>query len=242
MNYENMLTLKSRMGNYDAGSLLDIATGRGDFLKFALVSFRTWQSAAGIDIDPDQLHAAAKEFANSSVILILGSALSMPFTDHCFDTITMSNALHHIEALQSLFNETNRVCKSKGLIFINEMLNENLSDTQETYMQYHRFIANVDNQLGSYHREPYTLKELLALLKPDVFQILEYFIHSEVIGNAMNTVEIEAISGRLKSKVAQLRGTDYYYFFENKAEEIINRFNKTGIQRPRHVTFILRAL
>ena len=63
MNYENMLTLKSRIGNYDAGSLLDIAVGRGDFLKFALGSFRSWQSAAGIDIDPESLQIADKEFS-----------------------------------------------------------------------------------------------------------------------------------------------------------------------------------
>ena len=59
MNYDNMLyRSKSRLGSYDAGSLLDIAVGRGDFLKFALGSFRTWQRAAGIDIDPEALQIA----------------------------------------------------------------------------------------------------------------------------------------------------------------------------------------
>ena len=165
MNYDNMHTLKKRLGNYDAGSLLDIAVGRGDFLKFALSSFRTWKSAAGIDIDPDSLQIAHQSLENSSVILVNGSALAMPFLTEYFDTITMSNALHHIEDLESLFTETIRVCKSNGLIVINEMLNENHSRLQEPYMLYHRFIAEVDNQLGRYHREPFTLKELLAMVK-----------------------------------------------------------------------------
>jgi ubiquinone/menaquinone biosynthesis C-methylase UbiE len=241
MNYENMLTLKSRIGNYDAGSLLDVAVGRGEFLKFALGSFRSWRIATGIDVDPESLILANKEFSDSPVVLILGSALAMPFTNHYFDTVTMSNTLHHIGELPSLFIETARVCKSQGLLVVNEMLNENVSENQETYMLYHRFIAHADNQLGFYHREPYSLKELLSVIKTDDFKLLDYFVHSEITGDMMNTDEIEAMSERLKKKVALLRDTDYYYFYENKAMEIINRFKKTGIHRPRHVTFMMQA-
>ncbi len=103
MNYDNMLTLKKRLGSYDAGSLLDIAVGRGDFLKFALSSFHTWKRAAGIDIDPETLQIADESLGNSSVILVNGSALAMPFISGYFDTITISNALHHIEDHKTLF-------------------------------------------------------------------------------------------------------------------------------------------
>jgi len=240
MNYENMLTLKSRIGNFDAGSLLDVAVGRGEFLKFALGSFSTWKSAAGIDTDQESIRIAVKEFTGTPVILLLGSALAMPFTDNYFDTVTMSNALHHIETLESLFVEIGRVCKSHGLIIINEMLNESHSDMRETYMLYHRYIAEVDNQLGRYHREPYNMKELLAIIKSGGFQIKDYFIHSEITGDTMNSTEIEAMSERLKKKVALLHGSDFYYFYENKANEVISRLNKNGVQRPKHITFFLQ--
>lgn len=240
MNYENMLTLRSKISSFDAGSLLDVAVGRGEFLKFAMGAFRTWQSAAGIDFDPELLNTARKEFAGSPVILIFSSALTMPFIDHCFDTITMSNAMHHIEALQPLFAEFNRVCKSQGLIIVNEMLNEGFSEMQETYMLYHRLIAEMDNQLGQYHREPYTLKETTGLIKASGLLLQDQFVHTENTGDAMNANEIQAMSERLKNKVALLRGTDYYYFYGNKARDVISRFNKTGIHRPKHVTYILK--
>jgi ubiquinone/menaquinone biosynthesis C-methylase UbiE len=242
MNYENMHMLKQRLGIYNAGALLDVAVGRGDFLKFALASFHSWNSAVGIDIDPDMLGQAIITFQNTPVVLLHGSALSMPFTNHYFDTVTMSNALHHIENLQSLFDESARVCKSHGLLFINEMINESASDIQETYMLYHRFIADIDNQQGRYHRETYTLKELLSIIKSNGFQLMDYFIHEEVTGNIMNSADIETLSDRLRKKVASLKGTDYYYFYSNKAEDIINRFKKTGIHQPRHVTFIMQEL
>jgi ubiquinone/menaquinone biosynthesis C-methylase UbiE len=133
MNYENMLSLKSKIGKYDAGSLLDLAVGRGEFLKFALSSFRSWQSAAGIDTDPESLRTAKTEFAGSPVILVLGSALAMPFTDHYFDTITMSNAFASYREAAIIVQETERVSKEHGLI-INEMLNENLPDIRDLHV------------------------------------------------------------------------------------------------------------
>ena len=72
--------------------------------------------------------------------------------------------------------------------------------------------------------------------------MLDYFIHSESTGDVMNGVEIDAMSDRMKRKLALIKGTDHYYFYENKAQEIINRFKKTGIYRPRHVTFLFKAL
>jgi ubiquinone/menaquinone biosynthesis C-methylase UbiE len=240
MNYDNMLTLKKRLGSLDAGSLLDIAVGRGDFLKFALSSFHTWQRAAGIDTDPETLQIAEKSLGNSSVILVNGSALAMPFIPGYFDTLTISNALHHIEDHKTLFSETFRICKPKGLVIINEMLNENHSRLQEPYMLYHRFIAEVDNQLGRYHHEPFTLKELLAIVKISGLTTMDYLIHEEATGDCLDKDEIEAMSERMRKKVQLLRGSDYYYFYENKIGEIINRLSNAGVHKPRHITFILR--
>jgi ubiquinone/menaquinone biosynthesis C-methylase UbiE len=239
MNYDNMLTLKKRLAGYDAGSLLDIAVGRGDFLKFAISSFHSWQRAAGIDTDPETLQIAQQQFENSSVVLVNGSALSMPFINGYFDTITMSNAIHHIEDLKSVFAESVRVCKPNGLMVINEMLNENHSRLQEPYMLYHRFIAEVDNQLGRYHHEPFSLKELLAMVKNSGLNTADYFIHEEVTGDCLNNEEIEAMSERMRRKVLLLKGSDYYYFYENKIGEIINRLSNAGVHKPRHITFML---
>jgi hypothetical protein len=121
------------------------------------------------------------------------------------------------------------------------MVNEDDSANEETYMLYHRLISDIDNQYGRYHRDTYTLKEMLSLINTDHFQLVDYFLHAEVTGDVMNTEEIEAISDRLRKKVALLKGTDYYYFYENKAREVINIFKKTGIHRPRHVTFLLQV-
>lgn len=235
-----MLTLKNRLSIYDAGFLLDVGTGRGEFLQFALNAFRSFKIAAALDTDHESLEIARKILEPHPVILIQSSALSMPFTSGYFNTITVSNVLHHMQDITGLLNEIGRVGKSGGLLIVNEMLNENISELHESYLMYHKLASELDNNLGLYHRETYTLKEMIAMLKPVNLQIRDYFIHSEEAENFMNPAEIEEISQRLRNKVARLKGSDYYYFYENKAREIIIRFKNTGIHRPRHVTFILQ--
>ncbi len=239
MNYNNMLTLKKRLSDLDAGSLLDIGVGRGDFLRFALDSFHEWDRASGIDIDEDTLGTADAVFRGSPVVLVRAPASEMPFITGYFDTVTISNVLHHVEKLPALFTETARVCKSNGLIVVNEMLNESLTRLQEPYMLYHRFIASVDNQLGRFHHEPFTLKELLSIVKNSGMNIAEYFIHEESTGECLNVEEVEAMSERMRKKVQLLKGSYYYYFYENKITEIINRLSTSGVHKPRHITFFL---
>lgn len=241
MNYEKMLALKNRISTIDAGAFLDVAVGRGDFLKFALNYFHSWKSAAAIDNDREQLSLAGQAFEGTPVVLVMASALSMPFMDNYFDTVTMSNALHHIDNVQMLFKETARICKPKGTVIINEMLNENNSALEETYMLYHRLISDIDVHQGHYHRDTYTLREIFSMINIPQFQLIDYFIHSETTGEKMETEEIEALSNRLKRKVLELKGSDYYYFYENKAREVINYFFKNGIHRPRHATFIIQV-
>ena len=236
-----MLVLKKRIGSIEAGSWLDVAVGRGDFLKFAMGSFKSWNSIAGIDNDPESLELARQEFLNTPVILVMASALSMPFSNKYFDTVTMSNALHHIEDLPLLFSETARICKRNGVVIINEMLHENNSETEQSYMLYHKLISDIDIHRGHYHRETYTLKEIQSMISIGEFRQVDCFIHAEEAGDVMNKAEIDAISDRLKKKVSSLKGSDYYYFYENKAREVINYFIRNGIHRPRHVTFILQV-
>jgi hypothetical protein len=92
-----------------------------------------------------------------------------------------------------------------------------------------------------YHRETFTLKELLAMINISEFHLVDHFIHEEDTGNVMNKAEIESISDRLRKKVTSLKGSDYYYFYENKAREVINFFLRNGIHRPRHVTFVIKV-
>ncbi|MBN1157750.1 MAG: methyltransferase domain-containing protein [Bacteroidales bacterium] len=240
MGYEHMDQLRSRLGTYDAGMILDVAIGRGGFLKFVLGAFGTWNGAAGIDINPDSLETAKSVLGSLPVTLVKGSALSMPFPDHVFDTVTLSHSLHHMEDTEGLVAEIARVCKAGGLILINEMINDQATTMQENHMLYHHLISEIDNQLGHYHRDLYSTKELKNLINESGFQIVEQFLHEETKGSGTRKEDIDELVRSLNRRIEMLHNTEYYYFYENKIHEVIDRLQKDGFHKPKEMAVFLR--
>jgi ubiquinone/menaquinone biosynthesis C-methylase UbiE len=240
MIYDNMIELRSRLLKINAGTVLDVACGKGEFLKFALRSFNSYRMAVGIDDDIESLAQARQNLYEYPVSFVIGSALSMPFLGESFSTVTLSNSIHHIEDHKTLFTELGRICRNDGSILINEMIVDNLSEYQESYKIYHHFIAELDNLLGQYHRETYTVKELQQIIKENNLKVTEYFVHEDNSHDYLNPGEIGRITERMNKKLALLKNSDSYYFYLNKARDIEKKIRKTGIQRPNHATFILR--
>ncbi len=240
MSYENMDRLRERLGMHDAGMVLDVAAGRGEFLRFMLRSFRTWNGAAGLDIDPASLATAKANLGDLPVTLVTGSAFAMPFPDHVFDTVTLSNSLHHIEDLEALFAELSRVCKSDGMVIINEMINDQATTLQENHMLYHHLISEIDNQLGQYHRNMYSRNELLAIIRKSGFKILEQLLHEATAAPHNRKEDDDQLVESLKRRLDMLQNTEHYYFYENKIREVIERLNRDGFHKPKQLAFFLK--
>jgi len=239
MIYDNMIELRSRLLKINAGSVLDVACGKGDFLKFILKSFNTYSSAVAIDKNIESLEHARKNLFEYPVSFVIGNVLSMPFLDKSFMTVTLSNSLHHIEDHEKLFTELIRVCRPDGIILVNEMITDNPSVYQESHMLHHHFIAELDNLLGQYHRETFSEKEIHAIVKELNLNVKEFFVHEDNSKDYFNQEEINHITEEMYKKVALLKNTDSYYFYLNKAQDIEKKIKKTGIKKPRHLTLII---
>jgi ubiquinone/menaquinone biosynthesis C-methylase UbiE len=242
MIYDNMIELRSRLLKINAGTVLDVACGKGEFLKFALRSFNSYRMAVGIDPDYDSLLLARQNLADYPASFVMGSALSMPFLDDSFTTVTLSNSIHHIKEHDKLFAEMQRICRADGIILINEMISDSLSEVQETHKLYHHFIAELDNLLGHYHRETYSEKELRQIFKENNLNITEYFVHEDSSKDYLNAEEINRMIKRLNEKVMLLKNNDSYYFYLNKARDIEKKIRKTGIHRPRHAALVIKPV
>ena len=156
--------LQKYLKRINAGHLLDVATGEGNFLLFLLESFNSFDSATGLDINAESLKTARNEIGRLKVDFIQGNVRKLPFEDNYFDTITVSNSIHHfddpVKAIQSML----RVLIPGGLLVINEMINEHLNTAQQSYFEYHTLKAEIDSAAGGYHRKIYTREELLEII------------------------------------------------------------------------------
>ena len=93
--------------------LLDVGCGNGAAAIHLARTFRL--DATGIDIDADQIQAAA-EAANglTDTRFIVGDATKLPFADDEFDLVYTNKTTHHIPDWRQAISEMARVLKPCG--------------------------------------------------------------------------------------------------------------------------------
>ncbi len=92
-----MHSLNKYLSSESGGDILDIGTRNGDFISILCESFQNITSITGIDVNDESLEEARKNFSGDPRITFQNArAEKLPFPDNSFDTISASNALHHL--------------------------------------------------------------------------------------------------------------------------------------------------
>lgn len=106
-------------------NVLEIGCGSGYFSKELL---KTKAKITSIDISPDLLEIAKKNYQAENIFFLIENAYSMSFADSQFDYVVGSSVLHHLE-IQKAFQEIYRVLKPGGKILFTEpnMLNPQIA-------------------------------------------------------------------------------------------------------------------
>jgi SAM-dependent methyltransferase len=158
-----MPSLITKLENFDAGQILDVATGSGNFLKYLIDTVSNYSEATGIDIKEASGSPFIKTFEQyPKVHYLTMEAEKLIFPDASFDTVSISNSLHHLEDPERVLGEMVRVLKPGSTFIINEMYSDrNQAPTQQTHILFHHWIAAVDRTQNIIHNETYTRQELI---------------------------------------------------------------------------------
>ncbi|MDD2228619.1 MAG: class I SAM-dependent methyltransferase [Candidatus Cloacimonetes bacterium] len=149
------------LSQVDGGLVLDAATGRGDFIHTLKQNLKSYTQIIGIDASERSVDYAEKVFPENDVEIYRMNLEDIEFEDSYFDTVTISNSLHHIEHIDKVTKELLRVLKPNGLLLITEMYSDGeQSPAQITHILMHHWQASVDRLSGVYHQNTYTREEL----------------------------------------------------------------------------------
>ncbi len=223
--------LQKYLKRINAGHFLDVATGEGDFLIYLLDAFSSFESATGIDINTESLKAARINLGMQKVDLVQGNVRKLPFEENYFDTIAVSNSLHHfdqpVKAIQSML----RVLVPGGMVIINEMINDQLNAAQQAYFDYHSLKAEIDRATGIYHRNIYTKDELPGIIfevlpEPAVVVVSE---DPPIIYSREKMWQFFRKLDDFVSNAARLSNSNEY---EQRAQKIKDRIEAHGFQKP----------
>lgn len=154
-----------KLSHYDAGKVLDAATGRGNFINIIKQNFKSYEQIIGVDSSDMAVKQAQKAFPENDIELYKMNLETLSFADNYFDTICISNSLHHIENKDEVFAELLRVLKKNGLLIVVEMYKDgNQTPAQQTHIAMHHWFARIDTLNRIYHWETFKREDLLKLI------------------------------------------------------------------------------
>jgi len=157
---------KAVLGDLSGGRVLDVATGAGSFVQFLLDGLHDHDEVIGIDANPERAAAFAEAFGErDDVHFVEMDAHHLAFADGWFDTVCVSNSLHHFADPAPVLVEMLRVLRPGGHVVVNEMYRDGQSETQATHVLLHDWWAAVGTLRGEVHRETYRRAEIVAIVE-----------------------------------------------------------------------------
>lgn len=161
---------------YKPLSILDVATGTGDF---ALEAYKRLRPAkiVGIDISHEMLELGRKKISKKSlddkIEMIKADSEDLPFEEGEFDAVTASFGVRNFENLQKGINENYRVLKSGGRIVILEFTKPRAFPFKQLFNIYFRYVLPVIGRVKS--KDPAAYKYLYESVQafPDYENFLE---------------------------------------------------------------------
>ncbi|MBN2611690.1 MAG: bifunctional demethylmenaquinone methyltransferase/2-methoxy-6-polyprenyl-1,4-benzoquinol methylase UbiE [Bacteroidales bacterium] len=127
----------------DHSSILDIATGTGDF---AILAYKMLQpvTVTGIDISEKMLALGNKKIAGkmpgAKIKLITGDSENLDFKDHTFQVVTVAFGVRNFENIEKGLSEMYRVLKPGGWMVILEFSKPVIFPVKQLFGLYFKYI------------------------------------------------------------------------------------------------------
>jgi ubiquinone/menaquinone biosynthesis C-methylase UbiE len=232
MEHQNEMveTAEEALSKLSGGRVLDVATGGGGFITFLTENLKDFIDIIGIDCNERPLEAARKSHSLGNIRFQYMDAARMDFPDRHFDTVCISNSLHHMTDLPSVFSEMMRVCKPGGRIIISEMYQDGQSETQLTHVLLHHWWAAVDNAEGITHHETFTHKQIMELTGKLGLQHPKYYDEKDLESDPRDPEVIGELDGIIDRYIQRSQALNGGAELCQRGEELRQRVHEVGFQ------------
>lgn len=208
-------------------SILDVGTGKGDFLKVLVKIFPDSQMTA-IDPNASSLDEARKKFPDAFFQKM--TAENLLFDNDSFDLASISMALHHLRKINKGLKEMKRVVKPGGWIILNELISDRLTPAQEVHKLYHHFRSRIDRMTGICHRETFTRVAILDMLKRAGITTQFFFEYNQEIDSVRDKTEIDLKVRKMAQSLEKIKGRKEYELMRPQIDEFRERAVKYGFE------------
>lgn len=221
--------LVNRLRNLSGGRILDAATGRGNFIHILQQGFQSFDEILGIDYTDFSILEKVKEsFPDERIKFMRMDAASIQSEDESFNTVCLSNSLHHLSDVEAVLSELMRVLKPGGTFIVNEMICDNQSPSSLTYVLMHHWWAKIDMALGKLHYETWPKQKLLNTIEALGLKNIELLEFNDS-DDPMDHESLLSISKIIDEYIERAKPTETFKLFRQEGEEIRKRLFEVGV-------------
>jgi SAM-dependent methyltransferase len=199
-----------------------------------------YDEITGIDKSNKALFEGKNEFrSNNKIDFKRMDAYQIKFDESSFDTVTISNSLHHFTDIADVLEEMNRVLKPGGYFLINEMCcDDDQSEAQKNHILLHHWWAKVDSCFGAIHNSTYTKEEMQEMINALEFNKLEVFEYAFPVENPKDADLTGRYIASIDPYIDPLKDMPEYKKLKDESEVIKERIREYGFAPARSVFFI----
>jgi len=223
----------------DAGRVLDVCTGVGQFVQILSGRLGAFDEIFGIDSHEKALEHARANFDDARIRFESMDAAAMTYADDSFQTVAIANSLHHLEDRTAVLSEMRRVLAPGGTWIIMEMHADAPHEASRVALDLHLWAAAMDRACGTYHAPVVGRQELILQVETMGLQDLRTAEWaSDFVNDSPETIEhtIQAID-QARAKLADIPESDG---LSAKADRLIERIRTHGIGQQPFLLFVGR--
>jgi len=224
-----------------ANNVLDVATGRGEFIPLLKENLRNYNKIIGIDTNQKMLEKARKKFENDSVFFKQLPAENTEFSDDYFDVVAISNSLHHMKKLQAVLDEMYRILKPEGYFLINEMIRDDeQTPAQENHIAIHHWAAAIDIKRGRFHGKTFTRKQIEEILNRSRLDNIDVYEYSHKIDNPLDEQIVRDLTRKIDQYIQILEDEVDCKKLIERGEVIKENVKRVGFASAKSVFIIAK--
>jgi ubiquinone/menaquinone biosynthesis C-methylase UbiE len=197
----------------------------------------------GVDTSEKSASVFADTFKDKPKIRWLKmDARHLDFPNESFDTVCISNSLHHMPDLESVLTEMKRVLHSGGYFIVAEMYCDNQTETQMTHVLLHHWWADVDMAKGIVHNKTYTRQQILEIVGK--LEMTELIINdiSDLSDDSKNIETIQYLIDIIYQYLKRIEGLPGESALRERGMELRQRVEEIGFHSATSLLVVGRKL
>ncbi len=228
----NPLTIE--LNDLRGGRILDVATGKGQFLKLLTESFVDFSEAVGVDTNEKGIETARESCGDGFRLLVM-DAETLRFDDDYFDTVAIRHSLHHPPDANAVLMEMKRVLRPGGLFVVCEVFQSPDSDRENSQRHLHHWWAEVDRAQGRTHNETFTRQEILQIMAPIRLTETRVFEHVDEFDPDESKDILDQMIEKCRDDIRTLRESQGPEELIRTGENLIERFGRLGFRNEAYL-------